>query len=319
MKDRIVLALGGNALQRPGGRGSWEEAVERMRRTAPAIAELAAAGHEIALCHGNGPQVGALLRATELAASEVPPRPLDVLVAESEGQIGYLIQQELSDALAVAKVERTVFSMISRMEVARRDPAFRTPTKPIGSLYTEEQARRLRKTAGWTIVPDAGRGGWRRVVPSPRPVRWIEGAAVRSWFDSGLAKGAIPIVAGGGGIPVVRAGGRLEGVEAVLDKDLAASLVAREIGAKRLVIVTDVPGIAVGYGTKWEQWLGAIRLDVLERWQRSGEFPVGSMGPKVEAGIDFLKSGGREFIVTDIPSLGRALAHDAGTRVQANA
>lgn len=288
-----------------------------MRRSAPAIAQLAHAGHELLLTHGNGPQVGALLRAGELGASEVPPRPLHVLVAESEGQLGYLVAQELSTALAAARVERVVLPVISRMEVAARDPAFRSPTKPIGAFYTEEESRRLRKSAGWTMVHDAARGGWRRVVASPEPVRWLEAEIVRSWFDAGLGDRCIPVVTGGGGIPVVHRGGRYEGVDAVIDKDSAASLVARSIGAETLVIVTDVPAIAVGYGTRWERWLGETPLDELERWQSAGEFPAGSMGPKVAAGIAFLRGGGREFIVTDIPSLERALAGDAGTRVHA--
>ncbi|MCI4337069.1 MAG: carbamate kinase, partial [Thermoplasmata archaeon] len=179
---RILVALGGNALNRAGGDGSWGEAVDQMRRTAPALAELVVDGHDLVLTHGNGPQVGALLREAELSEREVPSRPLDVLGAETQGQIGYLIQQELSAALERAKAPRLVIPLICRMEVSARDPAFRSPTKPVGRYFTESEARVLRKRHDWQMVFDAHRGGWRRVVPSPRPVRWVEGPAVRAFL-----------------------------------------------------------------------------------------------------------------------------------------
>jgi carbamate kinase len=313
----MLVALGGNALQKAGGSGAWTESVQQMRLTAPVLARLAHGENELVVTHGNGPQVGALLRSTELAAREIPPRPLDVLDAESEGQLGYLIAQELSKALHVEGVDRAVLSLLARMEVDPRDPAFRRPTKPIGGFYTEEEARRLRKGEGWTVEPDRARGGWRRVVPSPRPRRWVEGEAVRALFDAGLGRRVVLVTGGGGGIPVVRrAGGVLEGTEAVIDKDLAAALIARTLGVDTFIILTDVAGIAVGFGTRWERWLGAIGQGELDHFYRAGEFPAGSMGPKVEAGLEFLQGGGEEFIVTDIPSFERALLGEAGTRVR---
>lgn len=312
----VVVALGGNALNRPGGSGSWEEAVGQMRATAPAIAEIVVEEHDVVLTHGNGPQIGALLRESELSEREVPPRPMDALGAETQGQIGYLIQQELDAALVTAGAPRVIVPIISRMEVSARDPAFRSPSKPVGRFYTEEEARLLRKRQGWHMVYDAPRGRWRRVVPSPRPVRWLEGEAVRHLLTAATARRLLFVVAGGGGVPVVRRrGGPSLGEEAVIDKDLSAALVARELGAHTLAVVTDVPAAAIGYGRAWEKWLGRVTLTELERYQRAGEFGAGSMGPKVEAGIEFLRAGGRRFVITDAPSLRRAMRDEAGTRV----
>lgn len=313
----ILIALGGNALQRAGGTGSWDEARAQMRAAVGVLAEIAASGDELVLSHGNGPQVGVLLRQNEMAARELPPRPMDVLGSETQGQIGYLIQTELTPALRRAGVDRSVLTVISRTEVAREDPAFRQPTKPVGRFYSDEEARVLRKQQGWVMRFDGARGGWRRIVPSPRPVAWLEGPAVRRLLEAGLGARWIPVVAGGGGIPVVRRDdGSYEGVEAVIDKDLGASLVARELGLGTLAIVTDVPGAAVSFGRPGERWLGELTLEELERFHARGEFGSGSMGPKVEAGLEFLHGGGKRFVITDIPSLARAIANDAGTRVR---
>jgi len=313
----ILVALGGNALHRAGGRGSWEEARTQMRQAVAVLAEVAAAGDVLVLSHGNGPQVGALLRQNELAAREIPPRPMDVLGAETQGQIGYLLQTELTPALARRGVHRSVLTVISRTEVSSDDPAFAHPSKPVGRYYPEDEARVLRKQYGWAMQYDGARGGWRRIVPSPRPVRWLEGAAVRSLLESNVGSSWIPVVAGGGGIPVVRKpDGTYEGVEAVIDKDLAASLVARELGVHTLAIVTDVPGAAVSFGKRGERWLTQVTRRDLAEYQKRGEFGAGSMGPKIEAGLEFLQGGGHRFIITDIPSLARALRGEAGTRVE---
>jgi carbamate kinase len=313
----ILVALGGNALHRAGGKGSWEEARAQMRQAVTVLAEIAANGDALVISHGNGPQVGALLRQNEIAAREIPPRPMDVLGAETQGQIGYLIQTELTPALRRRGVDRSVLTVISRTEVSADDPAFSHPTKPVGRYYPEDEARVLRKQYGWAMQYDGARGGWRRIVPSPRPVRWIEGAAVRSLLESSVGSSWIPIVAGGGGIPVVRRpNGTYEGVEAVIDKDLAASLVAQELGMHTLAIVTDVPGAAVSFGKRGERWLAQVSQRELADYLKRGEFGEGSMGPKVAAGLEFLEGGGRRFIITDIPSLARALRGEAGTRVE---
>jgi carbamate kinase len=202
------------------------------------------------------------------------------------------------------------------MEVLRKDPAFGNPTKPVGRYYSDNEARLLRKRTGWTMAFDGARGGWRRLLPSPRPVRWLEAEAVIEAIRNGLGRRCVFVVAGGGGIPVVRTGPeRFEGVEAVIDKDLAASLVGQVLGAETLAIVTDVPAVAIGFRKSWEKWLGATTVGELERGLERGEFAEGSMGPKVEAVLSFLRNGGRRAIITDIPSLGRALRGEAGTRV----
>lgn len=317
-RGRIVVALGGNAIARAGGEGTWQESVQQMRQTAPALAEIVAGGAELLVTHGNGPQVGRLLRQNEIAQREVPARPLDVLVGETQAELGYLVQQELTPALVRARAPRTVLSFLSRVVVSAKDPAFRRPTKPVGQYYSEQEARVLRKSKSWAMVHDPARGGWRRVVPSPKPVRWVEGEAFGQMYDSVLARSIVPVVAGGGGIPVLDRGrGRLEGVEAVIDKDYTAALVARTVHADTLAILTDVPAVAIGYRKPWERWLGEVRPRELRGYLQRGEFGEGSMGPKVEAALHFLADGGRRALITDSGSLDRALAGESGTRILA--
>jgi carbamate kinase len=315
VSGRLLVALGGNAIQRAHDHGTWQEAVRQMRRTASVLASVVTPGRELIVTHGNGPQVGNLLREAELGAGEVPVPPLHVLGAETEGQLGYLVAQELGEAFERAGVDRSVVPIVSRTEVSAQDPAFRRPTKPVGQFYPAAEARKLRRLHGWTMREDLQRGGWRRLVASPRPRRWLEGAAVRAMLDAGLGARCVFVVTGGGGIPVVVRGGRWEGVDAVIDKDRAAALVAETLAVDTLAIVTDVPGAAVAYGSGRPQWLGRVSLSELTRYWRQGEFGEGSMGPKVEAGIQFLQHGGRRFVITDIDSLARALAGRAGTRV----
>jgi carbamate kinase len=310
-----MIALGGNAIQPAHDGGTWGEAVAQVRRTAGTLAAVVRPGRELIVTHGNGPQVGILLRGAELAAPEVPAPPMHVLGAETQGQIGYLIAQELSAAFQRARVPRWVLPIISRVEVSLRDPAFRTPTKPVGRFYSAQEARRLERQLGWMMHEDVQRGGWRRVVASPQPRRWLEGDAVRAMLDAGLGKRCVPVVTGGGGIPVVRRGSYWEGVDAVIDKDRAAALVASCLAVDTLAVVTDVPGAALNYQSRHPRWLGRVGLDELTRYWKRGEFADGSMGPKVEAGIQFLRAGGRTFVITDVPSLPKALAGRAGTRV----
>jgi carbamate kinase len=317
---RVLVALGGNALQPARSAGTWVEAVRTMRRSARYLARTVAAGHELVVTHGNGPQVGDLVREAELAEKEVPAPPMFVAGAESEGEIGFLIAQELSTALARAGVPRTVVPVVCRTEVAANDPAFHDPSKPVGRFYTAAEARRLRATRGWTLREDRARGGWRRVVPSPRPRRWLEGPAIRAALDLGLGRSCVFVVTGGGGVPVVRRGNHgWSGVDAVIDKDRAAALVARELDCATLVIVTDVPGAALGFGRPAPRWLRDVSADELARYLRAGEFGSGSMGPKVEAVLEFVHRGGREAVITDLGSLTRALAGRAGTRVRSTA
>ena len=313
---RVLVALGGNALQRAGGRGTWPEQVAQMRATAGVLATLVLDGEELIVTHGNGPQVGTLLRQNELAERELPPRPMDVLGAETQGQIGYLIEQELTAALVRAKVPRTVLALVSRTIVSYRDRAFKHPDKPVGRYYTEVEARTLRKREGWQMVYDGARGGWRRVVPSPEPLRWIEGEGLRKLLPPGWGAHIIPVVTGGGGVPVIeKEKGTYEGVEAVIDKDRTAALVALALSADTLVILTDVPAAAVGFGKSWEKWLGEVRATEMEAYLRRGEFGEGSMRPKVEASLRFIRDGGKRAIITDPPSLARAMRNETGTRI----
>ncbi len=314
-RERVVVALGGNAIQRAHDHGTWAEAVRQVRRTARVLASLVGPARELIVTHGNGPQVGSLLREAELGAAEVPVPPMHVLDAETEGQLGYLIAGELEAALRRRGRPRTVLPIISRTEVSAADPAFRRPTKPVGRFYTAEEAQRRQRDAGWVMREDRARGGWRRLVPSPRPRRWLEGPAVRRILDAGLGDRCLFIVAGGGGIPVVRRGDGWVGVDAVIDKDRGAALVADALGAETLVVVTDVPGAAVGFRTARPRWLGEVPRAELARLARRGEFEEGSMGPKVEAGLTFLTGPRRRFAITDLGSLPRALAGRAGTRV----
>ena len=315
--SRILVALGGNALAPAHGAGTWAEARREMRRTAVALAGIVARGHELVVTHGNGPQVGNLVREAELAEREVPAPPMYVADAESQGQIGFLVAQELSRALARAGRPRFVVPIVSRTEVDARDPAFGTPSKPVGRFYSAAEARRLRGRTGWVLRRDPQRGGWRRVVPSPRPRNWLEGPAIRRALDLGLGRRCVFVVAGGGGVPVVRVGrGGWTGVDAVIDKDRSAARVARALGCATLLIVTDVPGAAVGFGGRRPRWLGSVPAPELREYLRAGEFGVGSMGPKVEAVLDFVARGGRRAIITDIRSIPRALAGRAGTRVE---
>ena len=311
-----MVALGGNALQRAGGSGTWGESVEQMRRTATALTQVVQSGHEMLLTHGNGPQVGALLRSSELSARDVPPRPLYVLGAETEGQIGYLIAQELTRALARAQTPRTVIPVLCRVIVSSKDPAFQKPEKPVGRYYPETEARQLRKSEGWSMEYDGARGGWRRVVPSPQPIGWVEKDILSHLLSPGWGGRVIPVLAGGGGIPVVERGrGVFEGVDAVIDKDLTAAMIGRDAQAETLAILTDVPAVAVGFHRPWERWLGEVGVSDMKRYLDAGEFGRGSMAPKVEAVLKFLSGGGRMAVITDAPSLERALRGEAGTRI----
>ncbi|MHB8352133.1 MAG: carbamate kinase [Thermoplasmata archaeon] len=315
---RTLVALGGNAIGRSGGTGAWNEAVLEMRRSAAGLARLVRDGHRLFLTHGNGPQVGRMLLQNEIARAEVPVRPLDVLVAESQAQIGYLIATELTPALRRVGAARTVLPFASRMVVSGSDPAFAHPDKPIGPYYSDAQARLLRKNRGWTLAADAARGGYRRVVPSPRPVAWVEARAFVALAASRAAEGIIPVVAGGGGIPVLdRGGGRYEGVEAVIDKDRSSALVGRALGARTLVVLTDVPSVLVGFRRPFERPLGQVGVAEMQGYLERGEFAAGSMAPKVEAALDFLSGGGRKVLITDSAHLAEGVADRAGTRISA--
>jgi carbamate kinase len=308
---RLVVALGGNAILRRGEKGTAEEQLGHVRYAARRLAGLVEEGHRIAITHGNGPQVGDILLANECARDTLPRMPLDVCGAESQGMLGYMIQQCLENALREEGIDRRVITVVTQTVVDPADPAFSHPSKPIGPFYGEAEAGQLAEKEGWVIRP-AGGGLFRRVVPSPAPLRVVEESSIRTLVDEGF----IVIAAGGGGIPVVPdAAGNLTGIEAVIDKDLTAERLAAAIGAEVLLVLTDVEQVSLGFGTPRERPFRTARAAEVRAWLREGQFPEGSMGPKMEACARFVEEGGRCAIVTSLEKAGEGLEGKAGTRV----
>jgi carbamate kinase len=308
----LVAAIGGNALRDPGGTAGPESWFRALARALPPLVELAAAGYRLVLTHGNGPQVGDALLRTELARRAAPPLTLDVCGAETQGALGYAIQQVFANLCRARGLALPVAAVVTRVVVDPADPAFARPTKPIGPFYTLTQARALRRRAGWTLVR-AGRRGYRRVVASPRPLRVLEAELIRRL----LLAGAVPIAGGGGGIPVVETEDGHRGVEAVVEKDATSEVLAAALGADRLLFVTDVERVAVAYGTPHELAIERLTLAEARALLGAGEFPPGSMGPKIEAAVRFVAAGGREALITAPDQVRAALEGDAGTRVVA--
>ena len=308
---KVVVALGGNALEDKALPPTAASQLQVARRTAEYLAQLSCAGYELAVVHGNGPQVGRILLASETAAETTPPMPFDVCGAMSQGYIGYHIQQALTDALRKRGLPIPVVTVVTQMVVDRTDPAFQNPTKPIGPFYSEEQARALEQSKGYTMKEDSGRG-WRRVVPSPKPRRIVEIGTIRTLWDT-----TVSIACGGGGIPVIeKEDGTLEGVAAVIDKDLAACELAQEMDADILMILTEVPAVAIHFGKPDQTDLGEVSASELERHAADGQFGAGSMLPKVQAAVEFVKSApGRRAIITSLDLGLEALAGKCGTRI----
>ncbi|RLF48820.1 MAG: carbamate kinase [Thermoplasmata archaeon] len=309
MAKTAVIGVGGNAILRAGEDGSVECQMKNISITAKYIVDLIESGFDIVLTHGNGPQVGNILLQNEIAKDKVLPMPLDVCVAESQGQIGYLLQQGIKNELLARGIEKDVVSIITRVIVDENDPAFKKPTKPIGGYYGEKEALKLIREKGWKMVKDDARGGYRRVVPSPTPRKIVEWHSVKILRE----KGMVVIAAGGGGIPVIERNGRYFGVEAVVDKDLATAVLAREIGEKLMIILTDVPKVSLNFGEENQIDLDLVSLEDIKRYNVEGHFPPGSMGPKIEAAIMFLESGGEKVIITEPERLKAALRGDDGT------
>lgn len=310
---RVVVALGGNALIRRGEAGSIEVQHHNLLGAARALVDLVGLGHELVLTHGNGPQVGFLAIEADAAAATVPPPPLDVLVAESMGQIGYLLAQALTERLHAEGRDRPVAVILTRTVVDPADTAFAAPSKPVGPVYDEATAGDLARTRGWTVARDGT--GWRRVVPSPRPLEIVEAASLRALVDSG----AIVIASGGGGIPVARdPDGAFTGLEAVVDKDLAAVLLAEAVGAQALLLLTDVPAVRLGRGTAGESGIAGLTLAEAAAGVADGTFPGGSMGPKVTAAAAFVRRTGGFAAIGALEDAVAVLAGRAGTRLVAD-
>lgn len=312
MARLAVVAVGGNSLIRDKTHQDVRDQYIAAHETCEHIASMVDDGWDVVVGHGNGPQVGFILRRSELAAKELHEVPLDVCGADTQGAIGYALAQNLQNVLRRRGLERPVAAVVTQVEVRVGDPAFNAPSKPIGSFMDEDEAARRRAQDGWEVIEDANRG-WRRVVASPAPVRIVELDAIRTL----LAAGVIVIAVGGGGIPVVQAeGGDLQGVEAVIDKDLACSLLAQRLGADMFVITTAVEKVALAFGSPQQEWLDHLTVTEARKYLAEEiHFAKGSMAPKIHAVVDYLEHGGREAIITDPGHVEAALRGETGTRI----
>lgn len=307
----IVLALGGNAIIPEHGTGRIEEQIEVTRSTVAQLVGAIKSGTQLIVTHGNGPVVGNIVIRNEAAKDIIPPMPLDICGADSQGGLGYMIQQAFYNELRKVAINKNVVTVVTQVIVDSRDPAFQNPTKPIGPFYDRSTANRLASEKGWVVVEDAGRG-YRRVVPSPRPLRIVEAEIIHELVEAGR----IVIAVGGGGIPVVETpDGMLKGVEAVIDKDFASSVLARVLSVEAFVIGTAVSKVAVHFGKSDQYDIDLMSVAEAKRYLAAGEFPAGSMGPKIQAAIEFLEGGGKEVVIASCDEIGRAIEGKAGTKI----
>lgn len=310
MAKVAVVAIGGNSLIKDKDHQTVPDQFAATRETCVHIADMIEQGWEVAITHGNGPQVGFILLRSELASQLLHAVPLDSCGADTQGSIGYMIQQSLGNEFQKRGVQKPVVTVVTQVVVDKDDPAFQNPTKPIGPFYDEARAKRYRDEEGWHIMEDAGRG-WRRVVPSPIPRRIVEQEAIKALIGLGF----VVIGVGGGGIPVVEEDGYLQGVEAVIDKDYASGLLATGIKADLFLISTAVEKVALNYGKPNQVDLDRMTLAEAKNYLQGGHFPPGSMGPKIKAVIKFLEEGGKEALITSPENLARALRGETGTRI----
>lgn len=310
-RNVAVVAVGGNSLIKDESHQALPYQEEAAAETMHHIAEMIRQGWEVVITHGNGPQVGFLLRRSELARHELHGIPLDYAGADTQGATGYMFKKALHNEFVERSMDKTTAAIVTQTVVDRDDPAFQNPSKPIGSFMDEETAKEREQKEGWTVVLDANRG-WRRVVASPAPVRIVEAAVIQALIRDGF----VVIGAGGGGIPVVEEdGGRLRGVAAVIDKDHSSALLANMIGASLFLISTAVPQVALSFGKPDQKWLDRLTLEEAKAYQAEGHFAKGSMGPKVAAAISFLERGGERAIITNPESIPRALQGETGTTI----
>lgn len=314
MRTRIALiAFGGNAILPENQKGLQEEQMRNAQKAAELMVQIIKKGYELIVVHGNGPQVGNLLIQMEEASNKIPPFTLDVCDAMTEGSMGFMLEKAIINELRKNSIDKEVATLITQVVVDKDDPAFRHPTKPVGPFYPKFRAQQLARQKKWTMVEDAGRG-YRKVVPSPRPIdivpKWIIRDLVRS--------GRVVIAAGGGGIPVIlNSRGLYEGVEAVIDKDYAASLLAREVGADLFIILTGISRVYYNFGKPDQKPLPLITVEEAKKYLAEGQFPPGSMGPKIRAAIEYIEAGGREVLITSASHLKAALLNRSGTRIVA--
>lgn len=307
---RAVIAIGGNSLITDKDHQSVQDQYLAAGETDHHIAQMVKAGWDVAISHGNGPQVGFILRRSELARGELHEVPLDVCGADTQGAIGYMLQQNLINDFRAMGLDKQVATVVTQVEVGADDPAMLNPSKPIGTFFDEEEAKVRQERDGWAVVEDAGRG-WRRVVASPKPVRIVEIEAIRTLMDAGV----IVIAVGGGGIPVVAdENGDLYGVAAVIDKDLASAVLAKDLDADLLLISTAVEKVALRFGTPEQEWVDRMTLSELKGYlAEGGHFAEGSMAPKMRAVVQFLEAGGERALITNPENIAKAIAGDTGT------
>jgi carbamate kinase len=314
MKQRIALiAFGGNALLPENQRGLQEEQMRNAQHAARLMVHIVRKGYELIIVHGNGPQVGNLLIQMEEAVTKIPPFSLDVCDAMTEGSMGFMLEKAVINELRTHSIDKEVATLVTQVVVDKDDPAFASPTKPVGPFYTKYRAQALAKGKKWTMVEDAGRG-YRKVVPSPKPIDVVPKWVIRDL----VCAGRIVIAAGGGGIPIVIGGGGLfGGVEAVIDKDYVASLIAREVKVDLFIILTGIERVFLDFGTPQQRPIDSITVDQAREYLTQGQFPRGSMGPKIEAAIEYIQAGGKEVMITSASHLKAALRKRSGTRITA--
>ncbi|MFQ5631535.1 MAG: carbamate kinase [bacterium] len=309
---KVVIALGGNAITREFEEGNIYQQFANTRRALVPVVDLIEKGYQVVLTHGNGPQVGNMLIRVEESRDLVPPVPLGVIVADLQGGMGYMIQQTLQNKLLARGIDKKTITTVTQVLVDKDDPSIRNPTKFVGPIYKENQVEELVYTRGWIMKEDIGRG-WRRVVPSPIPREIVEQEIVCHLIEQGY----VVLSCGGGGIPVYRENdGSLEGVDAVIDKDLASAVLATTIRADALFILTRVEQVAINYASPNQENILNMTIAQAEKWLAEGQFPAGSMGPKIQAAINFLKAGGKECIITSTEKLLDAIAGKSGTTIR---
>jgi carbamate kinase len=314
MKQKIALiAFGGNALLPENQRGLQEEQMRNAQHAARLMVHIVRKGYQLIIVHGNGPQVGNLLIQMEEAVTKIPPFSLDVCDAMTEGSMGFMLEKAVVNELRTRSIDKEVATLITEVVVDKEDPAFVNPTKPVGPFYTKYRAQALAKEKKWTMVEDAGRG-YRKVVPSPKPIDVVSKRVIRDL----VCAGRIVIAAGGGGIPIIINGrGLFEGVEAVIDKDYVASLIAREVKVDLFIILTGIERVFLDFGTPQARPIEALTVEQAQEYLVQGQFPRGSMGPKIEAAIEYIQAGGKEVLITSASHLKAALLNRSGTRIAA--
>jgi carbamate kinase len=315
MKPKVALvAFGGNAMLPEDQRGLQSEQMRNAQKAAELMVHIVQKGYELIIVHGNGPQVGNLLIQMEEAANKIPPYSLDVCDAMTEGSMGFMLERALVNELRRRSIDKEVASLVSQVVVDRNDPAFAKPSKPVGPFYSKFRGQQLAREKKWTMVEDAGRG-YRKVVPSPKPIDVVPKGVIYDLVQAGR----IVIAAGGGGIPVIlNANGLFEGVEAVIDKDYAASLLAREVKADLFIILTAIERVFINFGKPDQTEVPVLTVDEAKRHLADGQFPPGSMGPKIRAAVEYIEAGGREVLITKDSHLKAALINRSGTRIVAS-